>query len=296
MEKNDIPLVKKIIEGRNSLTPKGRILAEFVVKNTQKAVFMTTRELAAACNVSEATVVRFVSQLGCSGYGEFIQALRELVDTDLTLLDRADLADISDPQGNSFRRMVSQEIDNLKLLYEGVDLDIVDRIVTFLNEIPNVYVVGSRLSYAMAYFMGWSLSKIRPDIHILKGSDTTTIDRLTIAPSDSLVIVIATSRYPNHLIKVGKWARRRGQSLVVITESSLCPVVQFAHLALVAPLKHIPFVGSLTPLYCLINYMVIELARLRGNKFKAHQEKLEQSFLENDTLFNLDSPENGFVL
>ena len=99
---------------------------------------MTTRELAAACKVSEATVVRFVSQIGCSGYGEFIQALREQVDTELNLLDRADLTDISDTQGNSFRRMVSQEIDNLKLLYEGIDLDIVGRIVTLLNETPNV--------------------------------------------------------------------------------------------------------------------------------------------------------------
>ena len=148
----------------------------------------------------------------------------------------------------------------------------------------------------MAYFMGWSLSKIRPDVHILKGSDTTTINRLAIAPSDSLVIVIATSRYPNHLIKVGKWVRRRGQTLVVITESSLCPVIQFAQVAIVAHWKHIPVIGSPTSLACLINYMVLELAHCRGGKFKDHQEKLEQSFLENDTLFNLDSPESGFVL
>ena len=46
------------------LTAKGKLLAEFVLSSPEKAVFMTTRKLAAAVGVSEATVVRFVRQLG----------------------------------------------------------------------------------------------------------------------------------------------------------------------------------------------------------------------------------------
>jgi DNA-binding MurR/RpiR family transcriptional regulator len=296
MATSKLTLTKEIFKRRKSLTPKGRALSEFVIKNTRKAVFMTIRELAAACGVSEATVVRFAKQMGYRGYGEFIQALRELMDTELNLLDRVDLSESEGSGETHFRRLVYQEIDNLKLLYESLDIDLVNKVVALLNQSAQVYVIGSRLSYASAYFMGWSLAKIRSNVHILNGSDTTAIDHLTISPPDSLVVIIATSRYPNQLIKVGIWARRRGQTLVVITESSLCPIIQFAQIALVAPLKHIPFIGSPTPLSCLINYMVMELARLQGDKFKVHQEKLEQSFLENDTLFNLDKPDSGLSL
>ncbi|MBU2496293.1 MAG: MurR/RpiR family transcriptional regulator [Candidatus Omnitrophica bacterium] len=286
-------LMKKICERRTSLTPKGQILGDYILKNPRKVVFMTTRELAAACQVSEATVVRFVSQLGYEGYGEFLQALRDLVDAELTLLDRVDLSDMNGPGAERFRRVVFEEIDNLKELYAKIDMDVIDKVMDYLQKISNIYVIGSRISYTFAYYMGWSLTKVRQGIRILKGSDSTTIDWLTIAPPDSFVVIIANSRYPNELIKVGKLVRRLGMTLLVIADSSLCPLIQFAHMTLIAPSKHFPLIGSPTPLSCLINYIVIELASRDGKELKVHQEKLEQSYRENDILFNIDIPSRG---
>jgi len=284
-------LMKKIHEHHSSLTPKGQILGDYILKNPRKVVFMTTRELAAACQVSEATVVRFVSQLGYEGYGEFLQALRDLVDTELTLLDRVDLSDMSGPGAERFRRVVFEEIDNLKELYAKIDMDVIDKVMDYLQKSSNIYVIGSRISYTFAYYMGWSLTKVRQGIRILKGSDSTTIDWLTIAPPDSFVVIIANSRYPNELIKVGKLVRRLGMTLLVIADSSLCPLIQFAHMTLIAPSQHFPLIGSPTPLSCLINYIVIELASRDGKDLKEHQAKLEQSYRENDILFNLEEPD-----
>lgn len=284
-------LMKKIYEHRSSLTPKGQILGDYILKNPRKVVFMTTRGLAAACQVSEATVVRFVSQLGYEGYGEFRQALRDLVDTELTLLDRVDLSDMNGPGAERFRRVVFEEIDNLKELYAKIDMDVIDKVVDYLQKSSNIYVIGSRISYTFAYYMGWSLTKVRRGIRILKGSDSTTIDWLTIAPPDSFVVIIASSRYPNELIKVGKLVRRLGMTLLVIADSSLCPLIQFAHMTLIAPSQHFPLIGSPTPLSCLINYIVIELASRDGKELKEYQAKLEQSYRENDILFNLEEPD-----
>ena len=51
------PTIKGIVEQHHSLTPKARILSNYILKNPRKAVFMTTKELAETCGVSEATVV-----------------------------------------------------------------------------------------------------------------------------------------------------------------------------------------------------------------------------------------------
>ncbi|MBW2593328.1 MAG: MurR/RpiR family transcriptional regulator [Deltaproteobacteria bacterium] len=281
------PTLQGIAEQRPFLTPKGRVLADFVLKNSRKAIFMTTRNLAEACQVSEATVVRFVSRLGYKGYGAFQQALRDFVDTELTLLDRTDLSGIKDPAMDHLGRIVFEEMENLKCFYESVDMDVMKRAVDYLKKSATVYVVGSRLSYTFAYYLGWSLTKVRRNVHILKGSDSASIDWLTIAPSDSLVVVIATSRYPNELIKLGKMVRRLELPLFLITDSSLCPLTQFAHLSIIAPTKNIPFIGNPTTISCIINYLVIELASRDGNRLKTHQVKLEQAYLENDVLFNL---------
>jgi DNA-binding MurR/RpiR family transcriptional regulator len=287
------PAMKGLADQRPSLTPKARILSNYILKNPRKAVFMTTKKLAKTCGVSEATVVRFVSQLGYKGYGAFQQALREFVDTELTLLDRADISGMKGPGTDRLSRAVFEEMDNLKQFYETANRDALNQVVDYLEIDRPIYVIGSRLSYTFAYYLGWSLTKIRRNVRIIKGSDSTAIDWLTIATPESLAVIIATTRYPNELIRLGKMVRRLGLTLLVIADSSLCPLLHFAHLSLIAPSKHIPFIGNPTTISCIINYLVLELASRDGARLKMHQEKLEQAYLENDVLFNLDREEFG---
>lgn len=280
--------IKSILEQQSRLTPKGRILADYVLKNPRNVVFMTTRELAAACRISEATVIRFVNQLGYSGYSVFRQALRDFVDTELTMPDRTHLKGLKGPDANRLQRLVFEEMENLQHFFETADMKILLRAVDLLEKCSHVYVVGSRLSYTFAYYLGWSLTKVRSNIHILKGSDSTSIDWLTIAPAESLITIIATTRYPNELIRLGKMARRAGHSLLVIADSPLCPLNYFAHLSLVVPTKNIPFIGNPATISCIINYFVLELASRDGQRLEEHQQKLEQVYWENDILFNFE--------
>ncbi len=280
-------LLQRLSANRADLTPKARVIADYILNNPRKVIFMTTKELSRAARVSEATVVRFVNQLGYRGYGDFLQELRDIIDTELTLIDRVGLTDMKAPESERFRRVVYSEIDNLKQLHETLAQDEVNRAVDLLHGSSAVYVVGSRLSYTFAYYLGWSLTKIRTRVQIMRGSDSTCIDFLTIAPADSLVVIFATTRYPNELIRLGKLAKRLALTLLVITDGALCPLIPFADLSIVAPSRHIPLIGSPTTLACLINFFVVELAARRGADLQAHQERLEKVYLENDVLFNL---------
>jgi DNA-binding MurR/RpiR family transcriptional regulator len=281
------PVIKGIMKQFDTLTPKGKLLGSFIIQNPRKAMFMTTKELSEACGVSEATVVRFVGQLGYGGYGEFLQALRDFVDSGMTLPDRADLPGMKGPGTDLLHRVVFEEMNNLRQFYESIDMQVLESIVGQLQDSPAVYVAGSRVSYTFAYYLGWSLTKVRRGVHILKGSDSTAIDWLTNAPDNSLVIIITTSRYPNELIKLGKVARRLQHQLLVITDNSLCPAIPFAHLSLVVPSRSIPLIGYPTTISCIINYLVLELVNRKSPELEAHQERLEQMYLENDVLFNM---------
>ncbi len=281
------PVIKGIVEKLDTLTPKGKVLGSYIIQNPRKAVFMTTKELSGACGVSEATVVRFAAQLGYSGYAEFLQALRDFVDSGLTLPDRLDLPGMKGPGTDLFHRVVFEEMNNLRLFYETIDVNALTRLVDQLQDSPSVYVIGSRVSYTFAYYMGWSLTKVRKGVHILKGSDSTAIDWLTNAPEQSLVVIITTSRYPNELIKLGKEARRLQHQLSLITDNALCPVIPFAGLSLVVPSRSIPLIGYPTTIFCIINYLMLELVNRQHPLLKEHQQKLEQMYLENDILFNV---------
>lgn len=281
-------IIHKISNKLEKLTPKGRILGSYIIENPRKAVFMTTKELAEKCGVSEATVVRFVVHLGYEGFGGFLQALRDFVDTDMSLGDRISLPGMQMQDNDELlHRVVLEEVNNLKHMIETIDRDVLKRFAKHLASPNAVYVAGSRLSYMFAYYLGWSLTKVRRGVTILKGSDSTSIDWLVNAPDKSIVVIIATSRYPNELIKLGKLARRLNHTLLVVADSAICPLTQFAHESLIATSKYIPLIGNPTTISCIINYLVLELASKKDGPMNEHQNKLEQIYREGDLLFNL---------
>ncbi len=282
------PVINDISSKLDSLTPKAQTLGTYIMQNPSKAVFMTTKELAETCSISEATVVRFVSTLGYKGYSDFQEALKDFVNTGLSLPERADIKGIKEPGTDRLHRGILEELNNLKYLYENINMETLNLFVDHLDKCSTVYVTGSRLSYTFAYYLGWSLTKIIKGVHILKGSDSTTMDILTNARSDSLVILAATTRYPNELIKLSKMIRRSGHTLLTMTDSSICPVIQFADLSLVIPARSIPFIGNVSGMLAVIQFIVQELANRKGNDFASYQKQLEQVYLENDILFNLD--------
>ncbi|MCG8637179.1 MAG: MurR/RpiR family transcriptional regulator [Desulfobacterales bacterium] len=282
------PVINEISARLDDLTPKARTLGTYIIQNPSKVVFMTTKELSEACDISEATVVRFVSAIGYKGYSDFQDALKDFVNTGLSLPDRIDIKDLEEPGLNRLHRGILEELNNLKYLYENINVDTMNKFVDHLENSPTVYFTGSRLSYTYAYYFGWSLTKVRRGVHILKGSDSTTMDMLTNAPENSLVVLCASTRYPNELIKLSKMIRRAGHTLLSLNDSNISPVIQFADLSLVVPSKSIPFIGNVSGMLAVIQYMVQELANRKGEDLRTYQEQLEQVYLENDILFNLD--------
>jgi DNA-binding MurR/RpiR family transcriptional regulator len=286
-------VIDNIMTQLDALTPKGRILGNYILQHPRKAVFMTTKELAETTQVSEATVVRFVGQLGYEGYGDFLQALRDHVDTGMSLPDRVELSGMAGPVDDRFHRIVLEEMNNLRQLYQLIDVEALSAFVDQIQANASVCVVGSRISYTFAYYLGWSLTKVRKGVTLIKGSDSTAIDWLNNAPAESLVILFTISRYPNELIKLGKAARRLGHTLLLISDSKLCPLIPFAHGHLVAPTQSIPLVGYATAISCIVDYIVQELAGRDGQELKAHQERLEQIYRENDILFDMHTVSLG---
>ncbi len=282
------PVINDISNKLDSLTPKARILGNYIIQNPSKAVFMTTKGLAQTCDISEATVVRFVSTLGYEGYSDFQNALKDFVNTGLSLPERADIKGIKEHGVDRLHRGVLEELGNLQHLYENISVETMNEFVHQLDKVNTVYVVGSRISYTYAYYLGWSLTKIRKGIHILKGSDSTSFDQLVNANSPSLVILTTSTRYPNELIKLARMIQRSSHTLLTMTDSSICPIIGFSDLSLVVPSRSIPFIGNVSGMLVAIQYIVQELANKRGEALENYHKQLEQVYLENDILFNLE--------
>ncbi len=59
------------------LNPALKKIADFILENQEKCKTITTKELAAACDVAESTISRFVKEVGFDGFQEFKISLAE---------------------------------------------------------------------------------------------------------------------------------------------------------------------------------------------------------------------------
>src|SRR5690625_2175584 len=79
---------KKITSKRSEMSKSQEKIANYVLENPHSIPFLTGSKLAELTDVSEATVVRFASFLGYSGYNDFQQKLVKSAERQLNTLER----------------------------------------------------------------------------------------------------------------------------------------------------------------------------------------------------------------
>ena len=134
-------LILEIQLSYNQFTKTEKKIADFVLHNTNKVLFMSITELAEECGVAEASVHRFCRTMGVKGYQEFKMKLSlSITPEDDSSLEK----DFSDKDSLDFNldRILQSHISALKetrmLLHKGE----VERSVRMIEEATNVYFFG----------------------------------------------------------------------------------------------------------------------------------------------------------
>ncbi len=71
VETADSSLLRQIRTLRPSLSSAMQRVADYVLQHPEGVIYLSVTEMAAECNVGEATVIRFCQQLNLSGYQDF---------------------------------------------------------------------------------------------------------------------------------------------------------------------------------------------------------------------------------
>ena len=99
-----------------------RTIAQFILKNYDKAAFMTAARLGEVTGVSESTVVRFAADLGYRGYPGMKKALQEIVRNRLTSVERIEAAESTMDGHDVLKAVLRADINNLQATLGEGDL------------------------------------------------------------------------------------------------------------------------------------------------------------------------------
>lgn len=274
-------LLEHISENFSSLSKGHKKIASYVTENTDKAAFMTAGKLASAVGTSEATVIRFVSKLGFSGYAEFQKKMQEVLRGKLNNLQRMEVAFERIGNSDLLRNVMHSDVENIKQTLEHINKEEFDKVADVIANAKNIYILGVRSSSALASFLGYYLALFFDNVHLVNANAASEIFEqiMRIGPDDA-IIVISYPRYSSRSVKAAEFAKDKGSNVIAFTDSMSSPIVKYATHSLIAKSEMAYFVDSFVAPFSLANALIVSLGLKKRNEVYKSFEYLENIWEE----------------
>ena len=214
-------LVTKIAKQVNQMTKSQKKVANYLLFNMDKLLFFTADELAKAANVSTATVVRFARELGFEGYTDMQKEAR------LRFHDKEDTPEdllpfLSETNGTEYilEKSFQQDIQNLKLTFQSLPREELETACTLLKTSRRIYLVGMRISRTMATYAYINWGMLRKGVRLIHNEGLDYAEELAEINADDLLVAFWVPRYNRATYQMIGHAKRKGASVLVITNQS----------------------------------------------------------------------------
>ncbi|MBQ1536017.1 MAG: MurR/RpiR family transcriptional regulator [Ruminococcus sp.] len=285
-------LFSLINEKLPSFSKGHKLIANYILAHYDKAAFMTAQKLGKTVGVSESTVVRFATMLGCDGYPGLQRSLQDLMRSRLTAVQRIEVTSGQMNGDDVLDRVLNLDIDRIRRTLEVTSKTDFNRAVDQIISCNTIYIMGARSSAALAEFLGYYLSLVFPRVKIVPSITTSELfERIMHIDERDVMIGISFPRYSRQTVKALDFAKHNGAKVIAVTDSASSPIAKYADSLLLARSDMASFVDSLVAPLSLINALIVAVSIKNVDKVSATFERLEQVWDEYDVYTN--SEEEG---
>lgn len=269
-----------IDEFRNvDFTKNQRKIARYFSEHTYDLVRMSLTETAAAAGVTEVTILNFVRKLGYKGFVDFKDSVVDRLEKNASTVTAMENSTLS------MRMSKNLESRDDRTLLENHTLSTISAAENSLlqnsseayrsaaNLIANankVYITGARSMIGIAERYGRGLSYLSDNVYILREEANSVIRRVSRSVGEDTLIIICYSRFYKSDIAVCKAAKDSGIKVVLITDTSVSPITQYADVLLVADSKSVSFYNSTIGAVAILEYLIALIADEKGDAIKAN--------------------------
>ena len=258
-----------------------KIISNYILKDYDKAAYMTASKLGAEVHVSESTVVRYAIELGFEGYPEFQHALQEIVRTKLTSFQRMEVTNNLIGDGDVLTKVLLSDIDKIKRTVEEIDRKAFDEAVDSIVNAKHIYILGLGSASVLARALNHSLRMIFDDVKLIMASSANEIYEQTISiGKGDVMIAISFPRYSNKVVNTVAFAKHSGAGVIALTDSAASPIASHADQALYARSDMASFSDSLVAPLSVINALVVAVSRKKQDELTVRLHQLEKIWEE----------------
>lgn len=254
-----------------------RAIAAYIRENYDKAAFMTAAALGKAVGISESTVVRFAMELGYAGYPELQKAMQDMVVNRLTSVQRMEVTNDRIGNRDILTAVLQADAEKLRQTGEMVNREDFRQAVEAILSARRVFILGVRSTAPLASFLGYYLSQMLENVHIVTSSGTSAVfERIISAQRGDAVVAFSFPRYSTSTAQGAEYARSKGAKVIGITDSAGSPLGRCSDHVLLAKSDMISLVDSLTAPMSIVNALLVAIAARREKELEAKFSELER--------------------
>jgi DNA-binding MurR/RpiR family transcriptional regulator len=277
-------ILDQISNNYQKLTPSQQKIANYLYNNISDAFLLNSFQIAKKANVSEATVTRFVSSLGFSGFSEFKREIAKQALKDFSTTKRlAESVDSLERRSNVFAGILKGDMENIRALMTKISNKLFEEAVNILCSARSIYILGLRSSYALAFYIAFDLRFFLDHVILIKPGIGDIPEQVIGAGERDALVVISFRRYTRDSFTIAQRIKNKGLSLIAITNSELSPIAELADVSLITSTKIPTYIESYTAPMSLINALITAIALKKKEEALPALDKLEITFDEFQT-------------
>ncbi len=276
-------LLQYIEQSMPTLSKSQRRIGRYICTHYDKAAYMTAAKLGSIAGVSESTVVRFANELGYDGYPALQAALRELIRTRLTALQRIEITNERIGDADILTTVLNSDIDKIRYTLETIDRDSFQRAVDAILHAKTIYVAGARSSASLSSFLAFNLNLIFDNVRNVQAYGGSEIfEQLIHIGEGDVILGISFPRYSKRIINAVQYAKSNQAQVIAITDSASSPLAPHADVLLTAKTDMVSYVDSLVAPLSIINALIVAISRSRQSELDSIFERLEKIWRDYD--------------
>lgn len=219
-----------------SLSPKLKIVADYIVIHAEKVQFQTITDLARCTNTSEATVVRMCRDFGFKGYSDFRMALAKDLSSTVKAVKTTENQNIYD---QAAFQAISAINDTRALL----DEDAIEQVATLIEDTQYVNFIGVGASAMIASYFHYRLTRIG-----LRGASFNDTHMASMSAKKSnkneIWVLVSSSGSTNEIVHIAGILNQKDITTIALTNIQCSPLASLSHVTLVAAKPESPLTGG----------------------------------------------------
>ena len=255
-----------ISEQQAALSKRLKQVAAWLLEHPNQAAFSTLAEIAESAGVHASTLVRFANFFGFKGFSDLQRLYKQdLLENTGNYQQRIkQVKEVAEFSTNNHASSLLDEFIKAnsissELLLSKIKPKQLSEAVTAMSSASEIHVCGFRRVYSVAHYFHYALSQLAVKSHLVSGTGGMMDEELEQLTPDSLLIAITFKPYISLTQEAVNKAKEKGATVLLITDSELCPVVNLADHLFVIREAEVRAFRSLNSTLCLAQTLCVAL-------------------------------------